>query len=149
MLLLAKGRITPESTGILETGSYYGLSRVQLGAREVLVLQADLNPTPIADRAPAATKLRALLADHAGQPLSLVGDLNTPRESRQFDPLRRTYRHAFEEAGRGFADTWPLPLPVLSLDQVWVGAPFAVAGCTHGFSVLSDHRPVIVDLRWK
>ncbi|MGV3532478.1 MAG: endonuclease/exonuclease/phosphatase family protein [Chthoniobacteraceae bacterium] len=149
MLLLARGKVTAEGTGLLEPSSFYALNRVRVGQREVLLLQADLYAGPFANRRPGMTALTELMAKHAGQPLILAGDLNTPRDSRLFDVMRGAHRHAFEEAGRGYAETWPLPLPVLGLDQVWVSGGFEVLRCTHGVTPWSDHRPLIVDLRWR
>lgn len=149
MLLLARGEITLEETGSLGRGSFYGLMRVKLGGRECSILQADVYGSPFANRQPPLQRLTTLARERAGSSLILLGDLNTPRESRLLAPLRAHYRHAFETAGRGYAETWPMPLPVLGLDQVWVGAPFEVLRCEHGVSPFSDHRPVIVDLRWR
>jgi endonuclease/exonuclease/phosphatase (EEP) superfamily protein YafD len=149
MLLLARGEIVVGNRGMLHAGSYYGLATVKLGGRECVILQADVYGGPLASREEPLRQLTSLAVEHAGQPLILLGDLNTPRESWHLTGLRKHYRHAFEAAGRGYAETWPMPLPVLGLDQVWVGAPLEVLSCQHGVSPFSDHRPVIVDLRWR
>jgi hypothetical protein len=149
MLVLARGEIVLEQQGMLDGGSFYGLARVKLGARECVILQADVYGGPLASRKEALDKLKEIARAQAGEPLIILGDLNTPRESRHLSGLRTNYRHAFEVGGRGYAETWPMPLPVLGLDQVWVGAPFEVLRCEHGISPFSDHRPVVVDLRWR
>ena len=43
----------------------------------------------------------------------------------------------------GFAPTWPVPCPVLSLDHVWASRSLAVRTCEQGWSLRSDHRPVL------
>lgn len=74
-----------------------------------------------------------------------TGDFNTPRESSHFRQLRKPMTHAFETAGRGLADTWPVPIPVLSLDHIWTTPGLRVVQCRLGGGV-ADHRPVMADL---
>lgn len=78
----------------------------------------------------------------------LVGDFNTPRESVFFQPWRVRYRQVFETSGNGLAETWPLGLPLLSLDQVWVGPDWQVIGVEKLWRVRdSDHAALWVVLR--
>jgi endonuclease/exonuclease/phosphatase (EEP) superfamily protein YafD len=72
----------------------------------------------------------------------LAGDFNTPRTSAAFDAWRGPLQHAWETAGTGFDATWPNPLPVLSIDQVWTDTGVEVLTCVHGGSFASDQRPV-------
>ncbi len=82
----------------------------------------------------------------ADQPVLLVGDLNMPTDSVFLRRLRETYRHAFETAGSGYAATWPVPLPVLTLDQAWYNAGVQVHRCELGWTWASDHRPMILEV---
>lgn len=78
----------------------------------------------------------------------LVGDFNTPLESVFFQPWRVRYRQVFETSGNGLAETWPLGLPLLSLDQVWVGPDWQVIGVEKLWRVRdSDHAALWVVLR--
>jgi endonuclease/exonuclease/phosphatase (EEP) superfamily protein YafD len=78
----------------------------------------------------------------------LVGDFNTPLESVFFQPWRTRYQNVFEMAGSGLAETWPLGLPLLSLDQVWVGSDWQVIGVEKLWRVRdSDHAALWVELR--
>ncbi len=78
----------------------------------------------------------------------VVGDLNTPLESVFFEPWRAHYRNVFEARPSGLAETWPLGLPLLSLDQVWVGPDWQVIGVEKVWRVRdSDHAALWVVLR--
>ena len=60
--------------------------------------------------------------------------------------LRRSHVNAFEEAGDGYAASWPSFAPLLTLDQIWVSATAGVRHCELGWSPISDHRPVVAEI---
>ncbi len=76
----------------------------------------------------------------------VLGDFNTPADSAHYEPLRRTFVNAFEEAGQGYGASWPSFAPLLTLDQIWVSGPVEVLHCELGWSPVSDHRPVIAEI---
>lgn len=78
----------------------------------------------------------------------LVGDFNTPLESPLWQPYRKDFVHAFEAAGHGWRETWPLGLPLLSLDHVWVGPSWQVVEARKIWRpTASDHAALVVRLR--
>ncbi len=78
----------------------------------------------------------------------IVGDFNTPLESVLWKGFRKDYVHAFEAAGSGFKETWPIGLPLLSLDHVWVGRDWEIVEAKKFWRVLaSDHAALVVTLR--
>lgn len=115
--------------------------------RPLRLALTDFRSTPTLDRRPGTERLLTSL-EAGSQPWICMGDFNTPRTSRCFDPWREAgATHAFEAAGAGYAPTWPAPLPVLTLDHTW----------SHGLVLLSasapirgesDHCPLIVTLGW-
>ncbi len=92
-------------------------------------------------------KLARMLDEAPARPQIVMGDFNTPPESVWLHPLREQYRDAFDVAGRGYQPTWPLPVPSLKLDYVWVAPGVTVEQCHHGWTTASDHRPVFVTLK--
>jgi endonuclease/exonuclease/phosphatase family metal-dependent hydrolase len=149
LLLLVRGEIVQTESGPLADGGVFAQHEVRVRGRAFRVLQIDLEARPTHSRraplAALAEKVRALEA----RPLIVLGDFNTPRDSVHFAPLRREVVNAFEKAGFGLGDTWPMPLPVLSLDQIWCGRGLAPLFCEHYGTVRSDHRPVVADLRFE
>jgi endonuclease/exonuclease/phosphatase (EEP) superfamily protein YafD len=112
--------------------------------RPMVVVGVDVGANPLRPRGRAFEPLDALLA--RVKPDLVLGDFNTPRDSVFFEAWRSAgYRHAFEAAGNGTDLTWPMPLPVLSLDHVWSGPRLAPRSCRHVGSWASDHRAVVAE----
>jgi endonuclease/exonuclease/phosphatase family metal-dependent hydrolase len=127
-------------------GEYRQLDVTARGQTMTLLI-VDLQSNPLHSR---EAKLERLAVDAnalSGRPVVIVGDFNTPADSVHFDDLRQRHRQAFDESGAGYMATWPIPLPVLCLDHVWVNDRVRVDHCTHRWTSVSDHRPVVVEVR--
>ncbi|HEX8296286.1 MAG TPA: endonuclease/exonuclease/phosphatase family protein [Chthoniobacteraceae bacterium] len=146
MACLVRGQFIRSEVGELAPGSFYALHRLRVRGRALAVLQVDLNARPFRSRREPLRKLRELAQTHAATGLIIAGDFNTPRESVHLQPLRKDFVQSFEAGGNGIAETWPVPLLALSLDQIWLSVPLRAIHCQHPWTWLSDHRPVIVDL---
>jgi len=145
----------PESAELKTSGSLGGAGnfhffRTQLAGREVFVILVDFNAVPFKSRGPAFERLYQLVHGYSTQPLIVMGDFNTPGDSVFFKNLRaRTgLIDTFDNAGSGFAGTWPMLAPVLSLDHILVNSHLRVVRCEHHTSLYSDHRAVVADLAW-
>lgn len=145
MTCLVRGEILAHESRVFAANSYCALLRVEVRGHPLTLLLVDITPKPLHSRQPAFTNLTALARPHFGENFILLGDFNTPRESALLGPLRVEMTHAFEAAGRGLAETWPMPLPVLALDQIWSSRRLRAVHCAHGRSLRSDHRAVIAD----
>jgi endonuclease/exonuclease/phosphatase (EEP) superfamily protein YafD len=146
MLCLVRGEVLDYTGGNLGPSSYYYTHHLRIRGRAVTIFQVDVIAQPTRSRRVQLARLAELAnADPTGE-FIIVGDFNTPRESWHLDPLRGKFTHAFEAAGHGLAETWPIFAPALSLDQVWLGRSWRAISCTEGWPPLSDHRPVVVDI---
>ena len=145
MTFLIRGHIVSREDRVLTANSYCALIRAEVRGQPLTILQVDINAGQFRARARAFTNLATIAAPHFGENLLVLGDFNTPRESALLAPLRMEMNQAFECAGDGLAETWPMPLPVLSLDQIWSGRSLRAVHCEHGHSLRSDHRAVIAD----
>ncbi len=72
----------------------------------------------------------------------LVGDFNTPYESVFFEDFKIGFEsfHAYSD---GLTYTWPLPFPVIEIDQIWMGPslqPIELKKYNHH---QSDHKLLI------
>ncbi len=77
----------------------------------------------------------------------IVGDFNTPRGSASLAELTGTLTDAFEQAGHGFAASWPREWPLLAIDHAYIGADlkatrFEVVDFGEG-----RHRALVVDVQ--
>ena len=149
MVLLSRLPLTVVDSGKLAAGSSFGVATFQQDGRTVSVVMADLLSRPHRDRGPALEALTRTVKQLPPGPVIVMGDMNTPPTSVHFDELRELACNAFEERGNGFYHTWPMPLPVLPLDQVWVNDDVDVLECRLGWTARSDHRPVLTTVRLK
>jgi endonuclease/exonuclease/phosphatase family metal-dependent hydrolase len=109
------------------------------------VFVVDFDARPGYSRIPGLKLLSDLTEGLKGQPVLIMGDFNTPPDSIGFLPLRKHLRQTFETVGHGYAPTWPFPVPVLQLDQMWVNEELKTGSCHHGNCWASDHRPVVAE----
>jgi endonuclease/exonuclease/phosphatase family metal-dependent hydrolase len=112
---------------------------------DLTVLVVDLHPPPHVSRREPLTALINLLADCDTDRVLLVGDFNTPPDSVHIDALRQSLDNAYEQAGDGYAATWPMPLPVLTIDQAWSRPGVDVHRCAALWTSESDHRPLLLE----
>jgi len=105
--------------------------------------QVDAPSNPFAAKPPLFEKVLTSVRPHLASPLLVLGYFNTPRDSVAFDAWRGPLSHAFETVGNGLDATWPVPLPVLSIDHVWSGGGLAVRTCELPWTWRSDHLPVV------
>ena len=147
MLFITRGEITGTLSGSLARRGRFNLVRVKFGERPAQVLVVEFDANPLRSRRPPFVELQRTIANLPNEPIILMGDFNTPRESIYYGRSLNDLQNAFDIGGEGFAETWPVPLPLLSLDHIFVSKTLRVLRCRHGSS-LSDHRPVIADLAW-
>jgi vancomycin resistance protein VanJ len=139
LLLLVRGDIASEQHGELGPGSFYSLYDLKVKGHSLRLLQMDIYAKPTNPRRAPLEALVPLADSLQDQPLIIVGDFNTPRDSVFLQPLRKYHRHAWETVGTGGADTWPWPLPVLSLDQIWSNQLLKPLRCKNAGNWRSDH----------
>ncbi len=111
--------------------------------RAVLV---DIAANPWIDRRAPLERLSAQFTQWNDGPRVVMGDFNTPEGSVWFAGMRRDFRDVFETAGSGYGPTWPWPLPVLKLDQMWISQEFHAVRSGRYTTWRSDHRPVWAEL---
>jgi len=144
--VLARHDLVVRDASTLATWGRYAHCDVLLGDRRLNVVVADMFNTPKVSRSRCMEPIYRVLSNIADGPTLLIGDFNTPPDSVYLQRLRRDLSNAFETAGNGYAATWPLPLPVLELDQAWSSRQVRVSRCELGWTRLSDHRPIMLDL---
>ena len=144
--VLSRGPLGRSQFTRLPGGGSLVVTSGKLGGERVVLVAVDLPADPLADRGAPLREIAAVAeALAADRPVIVAGDFNTPPDSVHFAALRRAgFVHAFEEYGRGYAATWPIPAPVLHLDHVWLSPGFDVGEAWHGWTAHSDHRPVLV-----
>lgn len=93
---------------------------------------------------PRTGQLREALEHTHQDPFAIImGDFNTPAESKHFDSYRlQGLQDALTVAGRGWRETWFYHLPLLSLDHIWLGPGWRVLEARKLWTFDSDHAAV-------
>lgn len=151
MMILCRGEVLSAEPGNVPSATdhvpicRYRTIRLRVRGCEVRVILMDVKSHVLMSRRPAFERLQELCDEQSAHPLIVAADFNTPVESAWIGLLRSRLRNAFEAAGEGYRETWPMPFPVLSLDQVWGNSHITWKKCWRDWSLNSDHRPVITE----
>jgi endonuclease/exonuclease/phosphatase (EEP) superfamily protein YafD len=143
MVLLLRGEQLNWKFGAVPKECRYQILDLKIKSQLVTLIVIDVRSDPRFSREPAFDRIEELVTQYSDRPLIIAGDFNTPLESIYLARLRQRMQNAFEARGSGLRDTWPVLLPVLSLDQVWANDRVDWHRCEHGWSLSSDHRPVL------
>jgi endonuclease/exonuclease/phosphatase (EEP) superfamily protein YafD len=131
--------------GKLQGMGAYAAFEVNHGPAPFLLVTADVFPHPFLSR--EGQLFEAFAATRGRGDAILLGDFNTPAESVHYALYRQRFVNAFEAAGVGFRETWPLGLPLLSLDHVWAGVDWTVLKAEKIHQLRgSDHAALFVVL---
>ncbi|OHB76279.1 MAG: hypothetical protein A2Z25_18240 [Planctomycetes bacterium RBG_16_55_9] len=112
----------------------------------VSIVVPDIISNPFVSRRPYIDRTYEIAASRP-YPTIVLGDFNTPHSSALFADFRRTYHHAFEEAGDGLITTWPALFPLLALDHIWLSGHFVPLRTQLRRTFRSDHALVISDVQ--
>lgn len=72
----------------------------------------------------------------------IVGDFNVPFESKYLSAFKSNYKHAFNEKGNGFRETWFWNIPLLSIDHIWVSKDLEILKTQKIGTFKSDHSMI-------
>ncbi|AUC83595.1 endonuclease/exonuclease/phosphatase family protein [Lacinutrix sp. Bg11-31] len=74
----------------------------------------------------------------------ILGDFNTPYESIHFNNYKNNYT-SLRDYSDGFTATWPFGIPLLELDQIWVGKSIYASRLNKYNYSFSDHQLLIAE----
>ena len=145
MLFITSGEAACVESGELGRGGAYNVLTTNLNGNTFTTIMVDIEPNPFQSRGPAFAALTRVVEAHLQDNLIVMGDFNTPIESIYFDAFRQNLSQSFEECGSGFRATWPMPLPLLTIDHLWAGRSIRLSRCQVNWSRFSDHRSLVVE----
>jgi endonuclease/exonuclease/phosphatase (EEP) superfamily protein YafD len=119
---------------------------VNVNGVDVRLILVDLDASPRFDKRELVERVFDAANSTKGLPTIVVGDFNTPLDSRWFETVRTRFTHAFEAAGSGLPGTWPARCPLVAIDHVWLSDDVTPLCASIYDSRLSDHRALVVDL---
>ncbi|RLS82004.1 MAG: endonuclease/exonuclease/phosphatase family protein [Planctomycetota bacterium] len=142
-LIAVRGQVQKQISHSLLPNSWCEQFDLRVEDQDFTVLLVDISAQLNQSRRRPLLELAQLAVKLSDRPLIIMGDFNTPDDSILLQPLLFHCRLAMREQGTGFTATWPIPLPVLTLDQIWVNEFVDVWECHNSWSRLSDHRPIL------
>lgn len=143
LVLVRDGTIHQARAGSLDNKARYRQFDVCCRGQSLVLLVVDVKSTPWVSRQSALEQLAELVCTFEDRPVLITGDFNTPTDSAWFDTWRPALKNGWEEAGRGFGPTWPVPLSVLDLDQCWGNRHVVFVDCHTARTSRSDHRQLL------
>ncbi len=147
MVILSRFPISSQQNLETTINAFFGSVDVEFAGQELRFIVADMHSWPLLFReAPMQTLCEIAMAT-ADRPTVFMGDLNTPNDSVFCEKFRDEFVSPFEQQGRGFDCTWPVPLPIMAIDHLWINRLWNVKSCNLGWTWVSDHRPIISELR--
>lgn len=143
-MLGVRGQIlSSESLGIRDRYKCYR-ARVSLPIHgQFTVVVVDVESSPAIPRGQAMAGVLAAATDDPR--VIVLGDFNTPPESRWYQGWSPTLSLANDGPRRGFRETWAYGLPLLTLDQIWTGSLWQTVR-TEQIRHRSDHAQIKVVL---
>jgi len=146
MTVIYRGKIDKEVTTIaMPNRSFANLVKLRLDddALPLRLIVADVGPNPFYPRDQALDEVLSLSASGESRTL-IVGDFNTPFQSCWFEAYHRNFNHAWEDAGKGYFETWPWFAPVLCLDHIWLSPDMRAVSAERKNFWSSDHSLIFV-----
>lgn len=115
MAVVGKGTVRPGGWVLNKDRTQVQSVVWEYAGHSTTLFVVDLPSDVYIPRRPMLEQVRALV--ERDRPDLVVGDFNAPRRSRALADLPAGYEHAYDTSGSGFSYTWPVPLPLYSLDQ--------------------------------
>ncbi|MBS1736564.1 MAG: endonuclease/exonuclease/phosphatase family protein [Bacteroidetes bacterium] len=85
--------------------------------------------------------------NHSPYPLILCGDFNDVPESFAYETIGKGLKNAFVEKGSGLSRTFSSISPTLRIDNIFYDTDFQATQFIRVKKLLSDHFPIIADLK--
>ena len=117
MLIGVRGKI--ENVAFNATPNVYKLNHISalIDNEKTTIVLVDINAVPMIDKGIPLGIVDNFLQKNKAD--ILLGDFNTPYESMFFEPFKEEYQ-SFHPYSIGMSSTWPLPFPVIEIDQIWL-----------------------------
>jgi len=144
MLFLTRGTLLSNQFHRLSDNGRCNVLSVWHREEQFTIILVDINPDPLKSREDAIEQL-FLIMEKYNDNLLVMGDFNTPFDSSHFDSYRSNYQHAFSASGSGWIETYPICLPILAIDHIWLSIGIKPKLCRHQSTWFSGHRSIVLE----
>lgn len=87
--------------------------------------------------------------DHSPYPVIVCGDFNDVPVSYAYETIGKGLQNAFVEKGSGISRTFSSISPTLRIDNIFADEQFKIVQFTRIKKLLSDHFPIVADLKFE
>jgi endonuclease/exonuclease/phosphatase family metal-dependent hydrolase len=87
--------------------------------------------------------------NHSPYPVIVCGDFNDVPVSYAYERIGNGLQNAFVEKGSGISRTFSSISPTLRIDNIFVDKEFKIIQYTRIKKLLSDHFPIVADIKYK
>lgn len=117
MLLIVQGSVNDVIFESVSEEYKYNVINATVDHSLINIMIPDVYASPFSDKESPLTSI--LQATDRYNIDILMGDFNTPYESIFFKDYKEKY-NSFHNCSIGLTSTWPVPIPVLEIDQIWI-----------------------------
>lgn len=144
MLLAVKGTIGNVVFDSESDVYKYNYVQAKIENQSISILIADVYASPLLNK---EIPLNIIIETAKKEKVDvLVGDFNTPYESVFFEEYKIDFK-SFHPYSIGMSATWPIPIPVIEIDQVWVAKSLQPIKMEKFSYNVSDHKLLIAEYR--
>ncbi|MGJ8590910.1 MAG: endonuclease/exonuclease/phosphatase family protein [Aquaticitalea sp.] len=122
----------------------YNYLTLKIDNEEVSVMIADVYASPLLNKEIPLQIIHQVAKENKTD--ILVGDFNTPYESVFFESFKEDF-NSFHPYSLGLSSTWPIPIPMIEIDQIWMDKSFQPIQMEKFSYDASDHKLLIAEYK--
>ncbi|WP_299228641.1 endonuclease/exonuclease/phosphatase family protein [uncultured Psychroserpens sp.] len=144
MLVGVKGKINSAKIYAQKKSHEAYLINATINNKTVNFIVVDIYAYPFVNKKPALDSIIDVAKTHNAS--FIVGDFNTPYESVHFLNYHKNYT-SFHTYNNGFTATWPLGIPLMEIDHIWLSNKYSPVSLEKEYHSESDHALLIAEYK--
>lgn|GEM_PF-1710565 len=144
MLVASKGDIKLLNLEYVDDSHKANLIEIKFNSKTIKFILADLTANLLVNKKKPMTFISGFAKNEAVD--FIVGDFNTPYESVYFKAFKNDF-NSFHTYNNGLTATWPLGIPLLELDHIWLSNKHQPIQLHKFYNKASDHALLIAEYK--
>lgn len=144
MLIGVLGNINDVQFQASEEAYKFNYIAATINQKPVYIMIADVYASPLLNKEIPLGIIHDFCKKHHVD--VLIGDFNTPYESIFFKEYEFNF-NSFHPYSIGMTSTWPLPIPVIEIDQIWLAKSYQPLKLEKFCHKNSDHKLLIAEYK--
>lgn len=144
MLVASKGEIKLIKLEYVDDSHKANLIEIKSNSKTIKFILTDLTANLLVNKKKPMTFISNFAKNEAVD--FIAGDFNTPYESIYFNAFKNDF-NSFHKYNNGSTATWPLGIPLLELDHIWLSKKHQPIQLHKFYSKASDHALLIAETK--